>query len=93
MKKKVLILGLLIVVLLTVSGCEQSMTKRYGGSMKIELEPGVKLEEITWKGSNLWYLCRPMRDDELPETHTFQENSTMGIMEGTVTIIEKEKSK
>lgn len=29
-----------------------------------------------------------MRDDEEPETHTFQQSSEFGVFEGTVTIIE-----
>ena len=35
----------------------------------------------------MWYLTRPMRDDEEPETHTFQQSSEFGVFEGTVTII------
>ena len=33
-------------------------------------------------------LTRPMRDDEEPETHTFQQSSEFGVFEGTVTIVE-----
>ena len=36
----------------------------------------------------MWYLTRPMRDDEEPETHTFEQSSEFGVFEGTVTIIE-----
>jgi hypothetical protein len=43
--------------------------------MTVELEPGQKLEEITWKEDSLWILSRPMRDDEVPETHTFYEDA------------------
>lgn len=66
----------------------QSIARNLGGDIVIELEPGLKLEEITWKDSSLWYLTRPMRDDEKAETHVFQESSDFGIMEGTVTVIE-----
>ena len=77
--------------MLSISGC-QSVTKSFGGSMTLKLEPGVKLEEITWKEDSLWYLTRPMRDGEEPETHTFQQSSEFGIFEGTVTVVEsKEK--
>ena len=58
------------------------------GDMTLELEPGQKLEMITWKEDSLWYLTRPMRDDEEPETHTFQQSSEFGVFEGTVTIVE-----
>lgn len=88
MKKK-LICGVMAIFLgLSLTGCEQSMSKNFGGDMTVELEPGVKLEEITWKDNDLWYLTRPMRDDEKPETHTFSESSDFGIFEGTITIIE-----
>lgn len=90
MKKKVLFL-LTVFLMLSISGC-QSVTKSFGGSMTLKLEPGVKLEEITWKEDSLWYLTRPMRDGEEPETHTFQQSSEFGIFEGTVTVVEsKEK--
>ena len=56
--------------------------------MTIELPKGQKLEEITWKDADLWYLTRPMREDENAETHTFQESTEFGVLEGTVTIIE-----
>lgn len=54
----------------------------------MDLEPGEKLEEITWKDDSLWYLTRPMREDEAPETHVFQQSSQFGIFEGSVTVIE-----
>ena len=88
MKKKILIATLLIstsVAMLT--GC-QSATKSFGGKMTLK-EPNQKLEEITWKDDDsLWYLTRPMTDDDVAETHTFQQSSNFGIMEGTVTIVE-----
>lgn len=38
----------------------------------MKLEPNQKLEEITWKDDSLWYLTRPMTDDDVAETHTFR---------------------
>ena len=58
---------------------------------RIELEPNQKLEEITWKYDSLWYLTRPMTDDDIAETHTFKESSLFGICEGTVIIREHKK--
>ncbi len=79
---------LIILMTLCLTGC-QNTTKNWGGSMTIELPKGQKLEEITWKGdSDLWYLTRPMKEDEVAETHIFQQNTEFGIFEGTVTIIE-----
>lgn len=88
MKKKlcsIMAIGATMAFLLT--GC-QGATKSFGGSMTLELEPNQKLEEITWKDDSLWYLTRPMTDDDIAETHIFQQSSEWGVFEGTVTIIE-----
>lgn len=86
-KKRVFVM-VLAFILLTVSGCQQMMTKSLGGNMTINLEPNLKLEEITWKNDNLWYLTKPMVDSDIAEIHTFQKKSELGIFEGSVIIIE-----
>lgn len=88
--KRIYITMILCVVLLSVllTGCTQGATRSFGGNMTLELEPGQKLEMITWKDDSLWYLTRSMKDGEEPETHTFQQSSELGVFEGTVTIIE-----
>lgn len=83
----ILVIAFCVMVIIAFSGCH-TVTKELGGSMTVELEPGQKLEEVTWKDTDLWLLTRPFREDEEPETHTFQEDSEWGVMEGTVTIIE-----
>lgn len=88
MKKIIMIL--LSIMTIGLTGC-QGMAKNYGGDISLELEAGLKLEEITWKDDSLWYLTRPMREDELPETHVFRQSSEWGIFEGTVTVIEHAK--
>lgn len=89
MKKIIVSLSIAIIFTLSFCGCEQTMTKSFGGSMTITLEPNQKLEMITWKDDDsLWYLTRPMREDEEAETHIFEQSSEFGIFEGTVTIIE-----
>lgn len=88
MSKKILsiaLIGLISMSLLT--GC-QSAAKSLGGSMTMKLEPNQKLEMITWKDDSLWYLTKPMTEDDIAETHTFQQSSEWGVFEGTVTIIE-----
>lgn len=90
MKKKLLLLGIIGTLCVGFTGC-QSVTKDFGGSTTIELDPNQKLEEITWKDDSLWYLTRPMTDDDIAETHTFQQSSNFGVFEGTVTIIETKK--
>lgn len=76
------------IVLLTVmgfslTGCK-SVAKSYGGTISIDVPKGQKVIEATWKDSNVWYLTRPMREDEKPEIFTLQEDSNLGIIEGKV---------
>ena len=88
MKKKMLALLITIMAGVTLTGCQQTITKAFGGSMTVNLEPNRKLEEITWKEDSLWYLTRPMTENDAAETHTFEESSSSGLFEGVVTIIE-----
>lgn len=87
--KKCFITSVIALVLFTTlfSSC-QTVTKNLGGDMTINLEPNQKLEEITWKDDSLWYLTRPMTEDDIAETHTFQQQTDFGVFEGTVTIVE-----
>lgn len=87
MRRIMLILTTGVLSACLFAGC-QGATKSLGGSMKIELEPNTKLELITWKDDSLWYLTRPMREDDIAETHTYRQQSEFGVFEGTVTIIE-----
>lgn len=90
MKKKILSIILIIMLVISLCGC-QTIARDLGGDITIKLEPNQKLEMITWKGSDLWYLTRPMTANDIAETHVFQESSTFGIAEGTVTIIESKE--
>lgn len=88
MKKKILVVTIIAIMCIgLLTGC-QSVAKNFGGSMTIELEPNTKLETITWKDDSLWYCTRPMRDNEKAETHTYQQSSNFGVLEGTITIVE-----
>lgn len=90
--RTVLVIICVFSIAFCLSACtEQELVRYYGGSMEVKLEPNVKLEEITWKDDSLWYLTRPMREDEEPETHTFQQQSSTGIWEGTITVIESKE--
>lgn len=76
-----------MLIMCCATGC-QTATRNFGGTTTLKLEPNEKLEEITWKDDSLWYLTRPMRDDEEPEVHIFKESDSLGILEGTVKVIE-----
>ena len=88
--KAVAVLTAISILIAGLTGC-QTATKSYGGKTTIKLEPNQKLEEITWKDDSLWYLTRPMTNEDIAETHTFQQHSNFGVFEGTVTIIESKE--
>lgn len=67
---------------------ENQMAKNYGGTMKIHLPKGQKLENITFKETNVWYLTRPMLPTDSAVLHTFKEESNFGVMSGTILIYE-----
>ncbi len=88
MKKILATIALTVILISSLCGCNAA-AKNFGGDITITLEPNQKLELITWKDDDsLWYLTRPMREDEEAETHVYQQDSEFGVFEGTVTIIE-----
>jgi hypothetical protein len=87
----ILVIGVLVIGLMVgTSGCN-SAVRNFGGTMTVELPAGEKLVNTTWKDDDFWYLTRPMREDEKPETYTFKEKSTFGVAEGTVIVKESTK--
>jgi hypothetical protein len=90
-RKKILTMTAIVsVLILGLNGC-QTTTKNWGGNTTLELEPNEKLEEITWKDDSLWYLTRPMTENDIAEIHVFKQSSNWGVLEGTVTIVESKK--
>ena len=89
MKKKLLVGALLLGSLIGTTGCNQMVTRNFGGEMTIDLPKDTKLEMITWKDDDsLWYLTRPMTETDIAESYKFQQQSEFGLFEGTVYIQE-----
>ncbi len=85
---------LCVIGILGAASCTANQrAKNFGGSQTVELSPGVKLVTATWKDAELWYLTRPMRVGETPETLTLHEQSSFGMVEGTVTFVERASGK
>ena len=80
--------ALLSTVLLLPSCTENARVKSFGGEGTINLPKGRKLVNVTWKETQVWYLTREMRKDDVAETYQFQEESSWGMIEGTYNIIE-----
>lgn len=85
--KKIISIIISIILIMSLCGC-QFATKHLGGSMTVNLESNVKLVNVTWKEDSLWFLTKPMTEDDIAETYCFEEDSEFGVFEGTVTIIE-----
>lgn len=85
MKNKILFTLVCLTAVGALSGCGANHAARsWGGTMTVDLPAGEKLQGVTWKDDELWYLTRPMREDEEPEEWTMQEQSNYGIFEGEV---------
>ena len=85
MKRLLVLLGTIFVL---GSCTENARVKNFGGEGIINLPQGRKLVNVTWKDTQLWYLTRQMKPDEVAETYSFQEESSWGVIEGTYNIIE-----
>lgn len=70
------------------------IARQFGGTITIDLKENKKLVNISWKADDsLWILTREMRKDEDPEIYEYHEDSTFGVIEGTVIIIEHKTGK
>ena len=87
--KKLFLLLVIAVTLSSISCTEQQRARRYGGNIEIQVDSGYKLLEVTWKdGGDLWMLMEEMDSDYVPKTKVFKEQSSFGIMEGSITFKE-----
>lgn len=80
--------------ILSMTACDNYVAKHFGGSMTVELEKDQKLMNASWKSSgkdlsSLWLLTRSRKEGETADTYKYIEKSTFGVLEGTVTIVEK----
>ena len=82
---------LMIVVLIWVafSSCtSNSRARNFGGTETVELKPGYRLVNVTWKQDDLWVLTKQDTSTK-PTQYSFHEKSSYGMMEGEIIIIEK----
>ena len=87
---KKLILTLALALSIFGIGCtENYKAKQMGGNIRKELPVGEKLVMVTWKEERFWILTRKRQSNEIPQTYTFKQDSPFGVIEGTVTLIER----
>lgn len=88
--KRIIYALLFISSIVTIGSCtENQRARNFGGTETIKLNPGRRLILATWKQDNLWYLTEPMPEGYVPQEKVFVENSSYGVMEGTVVFIER----
>ena len=79
----------IFVMMLCMVSCDQYISRRFGGNTTINLQPGEKLVEVTWKNeADLWYLVEPMDSNYVPKTKVFKESSNLGVLSGSITFVE-----
>jgi hypothetical protein len=91
-KQTIILVGIIVIlaVALALTSCTaNSAARNFGGTETIEITDNQKIINATWKETDLWILTRPMRPEERPETVTFTEKSSFGVMEGTIILKEK----
>lgn len=80
---------MLVGTIFVLGSCtENSRVKNFGGEGIINLPQGRKLVNVTWKDTQLWYITRQMRPDDVVETYIFKEESSWGVIEGSYNIVE-----
>ena len=84
----IFMLPIFVIILMLVSCTQNSRAKKYGGTATIDAPCGMMVGNITWKGSDLWYSYIPMPEGYKPQIHTFQEVSSLGVIEGKYIIKE-----
>jgi len=73
---------------LALGGCDQVIARHWGGHETVDLPACMKFEVADWKDADLWYVTRPMRPGEKPETHTYQASTVWGVLQGSITFVE-----
>lgn len=86
--KKILIILVAIIAIVTTSCTKNQRVRSFGGNMTIDLPKDQKVTIATWKNADLFYMLEPMEDDYVPKTKTFVEDSGWGILECSITFVE-----
>lgn len=81
--KKILYFLTVIFFVSIFTSCNNTITRKYGGTTKIALPAGHTLVNVTWKDTDIWVLTKG------PDgKFYFHEDSKWGVFEGTVEITE-----
>jgi hypothetical protein len=85
-----LCIGLAVVI--SFSCTQGARVRHWGFKSTIVLSPGRKLVNVTWKGSDLWTVTRPVKVNETSdETWYMDEFSSWSILNGRLILQETPK--
>lgn len=65
-------------------GCENYTTKHLGSTMTIDVEPGYKITNATFKEDEIWYFVEKIDNTYVPTQKKLVEKSMFGTLEGTI---------
>ena len=71
-------------IALCAISCENYTTRKWGGTMTINVEPGYKVTNATFKEDEIWYFVEPMDSNYTPTQKKFVEKSMYSALEGTI---------
>ena len=75
---------LICLIALCAVSCENYTTRKLGGTMTIDVEPGYKVTNATFKEDEIWYFIEPMDNSYTPKQKKLVEKSKYGALEGTI---------
>jgi hypothetical protein len=75
---------LICLIALCAISCENYTTRKWGGTMTINVEPGYKVTNATFKVDEVWYFVEPMEANYTPKQKKLVEKSMYGALEGTI---------
>ena len=75
---------LICLVALVAICCENYTTRKLGGTMTIDVEPGYKVTNATFKEDEIWYFIEPMDNSYIPKQKKLVEKSKYGALEGAI---------
>ena len=75
---------LICLVAFCATSCENYTTRKLGGTMNIDVEPGYKVTNATFKGDEIWYFIEPMDNSYTPKQKKLVEKSKYGALEGEI---------
>ena len=69
--------------------CENATTRHLGDTMTIDVEPGYKVTNATFKDEEIWYFVEKMDSTYVPTQKKLVEKSMYGAFEGTIIFKER----